>query len=191
MQEKWKDIPEYEGYYQISNLGRVKSLSRNRKGNKGSLVLVKEAILKYSIDKYGYPRQALSKDGKLKHIPIHRLVAICFTENKNSNIYIQINHIDGNKLNNTPENLEWCDAKYNTQEAIRLGLRCIGKGYKPRIDSKRIYQYKGDILIKIYPCLAEAIRATSHSKSAISNCLSGISKTSGGFIWLYEEKQTR
>jgi hypothetical protein len=186
MQEKWKDIPEYEGYYQISNLGRVKSLSRNRKGNKGSLVLVKEAILKYSIDKYGYPRQALSKDGNLKHIPIHRLVAICFTENKNSNIYTQINHIDGNKLNNTPENLEWCDAKHNTKEAIRLGLRCIGKSYKPRIDSKRISQFENGLYLKTYESLSEAVRQTNLSKSGINNCLNNRSKSCGGFFWKYE-----
>ena len=138
------------------------------------------------MDKNGYLIQALSSNGKLKHIPIHKLVATCFLENKNPEKYNQINHIDGNKANNIPENLEWCDAKHNTQEALRLGLRPIGKGYRPRIDSKRISQFHGGLYVKTYESLSEAVRNTKLSRSAINNCLNNRSKSCGGYFWKYE-----
>jgi hypothetical protein len=185
MKEKWMNIPNYEGSYQVSSLGRVKSLERYRKGNGQSFILVKESILKPKLNKYGYLTQALSSHGKLKHIPIHKLVAICFLENNNIEKHNQINHIDGNKSNNNPENLEWCDAKHNTQEALRLGLRCVGKGYRPRVDSKRISQFHDGIYIKTYESLSESVKATSLSRSAINNCLNNRSKSCGGYFWKY------
>jgi hypothetical protein len=187
MQEIWKDVVNYEGYYQISNFGVVKSLKRYRVGNKGALTLVKEKFLKPKFDRYGYLIQPLCKDKKVKHIPTHRLVCMAFVENINPIKFNQINHIDGNKLNNNPHNLEWCDAKHNMKEAFRLGLRG-GKPYKPRVDSSKIDQfYKTGELVKTYISLAEAERLSGVYKNAISNCLNGRAKTSGGFVWKYNK----
>ena len=184
--EEWKDVPRYEGIYQVSNFGRVKSLERYRVGNMGSPTLVKEKILKPKVDRYGYFVSTLSKDGKMNCFTIHRLVAMTFVPNKNVDLFTQVNHIDGNKKNNICSNLEWCDGKHNMQEAIRLGLRG-GKPYNPRIDSIPINQFDNNgILIKNYVNLAEASRETGILKSSLSNCLNGRSKSSGGFIWEYD-----
>ena len=120
MQEIWKDIEDYEGLYQVSNLGKVKSLPKlvNRKNN--SKYLTNEKILKPL--SFGYARVILSN----KSYSVHRLVAEAFIPNPN-NLPI-INHKDGNKQNNCIDNLEWCDYSYNNKEAYRIGLN---KSVKP------------------------------------------------------------
>ena len=104
--EIWKDIENYDGIYQISNFGRVKSLSRQTKSGK-----YKEIIKKPSLAGRGYYRLALCKNGKPKYYYIHRLVAKAFIPNPN-NLPL-VNHKDENKLNNNVNNLEWCDSEYN------------------------------------------------------------------------------
>ena len=106
MQEIWKDIPDYEGLYQVSNLGRVKSLTRKYKTRKNN-----ECIKSPSIAGKGYYRISLCKNGNIKYYYIHQLVAKTFIDNPNN--YKLVNHKDENKLNNYVNNLEWCDNKYN------------------------------------------------------------------------------
>lgn len=106
MKEIWKDIKGYEGLYQISNLGRVKSLARKYKSR-----VCKETIKKFSIDVKGYCKVNLCKNGKITYPRIHRLVAEHFILNPKK--LPQVNHIDENKQNNRVDNLEWCDNKYN------------------------------------------------------------------------------
>lgn len=122
MQEIWKDIKDYEGLYQVSNLGRVKSLKRlnydiNKKQN---VYIEKEMILKYSLNNKGYKMIKLQKNKQKKTIAIHRLVAQTFIPNPNN--FEQVNHIDGNKENNCVSNLEWCNNEYNHQHAIEHNL---------------------------------------------------------------------
>ena len=93
---KWKDIPGYEGLYQVSNLGEIKSLGNGKTR--------KEKILRLTKDKYGYLYITLSENGKLKKFKVHRLVAMAFIPNPNN--YTQINHKDENRSNNRVENLE-------------------------------------------------------------------------------------
>lgn len=122
--EIWKDIPEYEGLYQISNYGRVKSLDTiiNCKGARNIDKHLRHGrILKQSLNQKGYYYVNLSKNGKIKNVRIHRLVAKCFVDNP-SNLKL-INHIDGNKENNYYINLEWCDYSHNIKEAYRIGLK--------------------------------------------------------------------
>ena len=104
--EKWKDIKDYEGLYQASNLGRIKS---------------KHKILKQILRKDGYYFVNLSKNGKIKPIKVHRIIAQTFVNNKND--YNIINHIDGNKQNNKVSNLEWCTQSHNIKEAYRMGVK--------------------------------------------------------------------
>lgn len=103
MKEIWKDIEGYEGCYQVSNFGNVKSLNYMHTG--------KEQILKLKTKKSGYLQVNLCKDGKIKTYTIHRLVAKAFVENPDN--LPQVNHIDEDKTNNRFDNLEWCDQKYN------------------------------------------------------------------------------
>lgn len=106
MQEIWKDVVGYEGYYKVSNLGRVKSLDRIN--NKGVTQIGR--VLKCGY-RSGYKSVALSKNGKSVSCVIHRLVAIAFVPNKNNKP--QVNHIDEDKNNNNVNNLEWVTAKEN------------------------------------------------------------------------------
>ena len=106
-QEQWRPIEEYEGLYEVSNMGRVKSLERIDKNNH----LVKGKILKPVMMKNGYLRVDLSKEGKHKMFSVHRLVGMTFIPNPEG--LPQINHIDEDKTNNRVDNLEWCDCKYN------------------------------------------------------------------------------
>ena len=122
MKEIWKDIPNYEGLYQVSNLGRVKSLKRKKYDiNSKKIIFVgKDIILKNIINEKGYFKVCLRSNYKNKFYKIHRLVAQAFIPNPNE--YIEVNHIDGNKQNNCINNLEWCSHKHNMKEAYRLGL---------------------------------------------------------------------
>ena len=123
MKEIWKDIRGYEGIYQISNLGKVKSIGRNEQYEVNGKIINrvrKEKILSKCIDNQGYVIVALSLNRKIKYYKVHRLVATYFVSNtENKNI---INHIDGDKTNNIYTNLEWCTIKENTVHAYKNNL---------------------------------------------------------------------
>lgn len=162
MKEIWKDIKGYEGIYQVSDLGRVRSLKFG-----------KERILVGRKDSDGYLRVGLCKDGKEKTCRVHRLVAEAFIPNPDG--LPQVNHKDERKSNNVASNLEWCDCKYN----INYGMRT------ERI-SKTVYQYTLDSsLVGSYPSVREAGRRTGYSKSHISDCCRGERKQAYGFVWSY------
>lgn len=180
--EIWKDIKEYEGIYQVSNLGRVKSLSRFHKTDERYSLIgytSKERILKPGTDGWGYLYVALSKDKKRKNKRIHRLVAETFIPNiKNLQ---QVNHIDGNKKNNKVDNLEWCTYGHNEKEAYRLGLK------QSRIKGKPLYQcdLNGNI-IKKWNSINEIAKAMNYSSGTICSCCNKKrNKTYKGFIWRY------
>ena len=123
MSEEWKDIKEYNNY-QISNFGRIKSKNYKRQGY--------EKILKQSINGRGYYYVLISTKNKYKNLLIHKEVAKAFIDNKNN--YTDVNHKDGNKLNNNVENLEWCSRSYNITHAYKNGLKkgSMGMSYKKR-----------------------------------------------------------
>ena len=125
IEEIWKDIKGYEGYYQVSNLGRIKSLDR-MKNNQYNEYFMSGRILKSSIIKdKGYCRVSLNNGKGRKSKRVHRLVAEAFIPNLENKP--EVNHIDGNKLNNCADNLEWCTNKENIEHSIKTGLR---KNYK-------------------------------------------------------------
>lgn len=132
MKEIWKDIKGYEGLYQVSNLGNIKSLEKecnasNQFGCKFK-VKKKEKILKQHINKFGYKRVTLYKDLKSKNYQVHRLVAEAFITNIDN--LSQINHKDENKTNNNVDNLEWCSCSYN-----------INYGKRNKIVSNKLKQH--------------------------------------------------
>ena len=114
MKEIWKDIAGFEGHYQVSNLGHVKSLERIGYGGK----TIPERMLKQNLDGDGYPRIGLHKNGCTKTRHVHRLVAEAFILNPQN--YPEVNHKDENKQNNNANNLEWCTTKYNLTYGHRL-----------------------------------------------------------------------
>ena len=121
IKEIWKDVKGYEGLYQVSNLGRIKSFN----GYDGHKYIRREKILNPYKQKSGenYYRSVvkLIKNKNSKDYKVHRLVAKAFIPNPN-NLPV-INHIDGNPLNNRIDNLEWCTQKHNVEHAINMGLK--------------------------------------------------------------------
>lgn len=125
MEEEWRDIPNYEGLYQVSNLGRVKSLARKtNQTNKNRHV--KEKILCQRKQKYGYKEVTLRNNNKRVHHRVHRLVMLAFVGSSK----LPVNHIDGNKSNNIVSNLEYCTYQENT-------IHYYSNREKPKIDFYR------------------------------------------------------
>lgn len=116
--ENWKDICGYEGLYQVSDKGRIKSLARWVERTGQGPKFMPETIIR--LKEGDYYRVNLHKDGKMRTFLVHRIVAVTFISNPNG--YKIVNHIDGNKHNNTVENLEFCTSKENNRHARKHGL---------------------------------------------------------------------
>jgi len=187
--EVWKDITDYEGYYQVSNLGRVKSLKRYMFTKRGYLFPVKERILKNGFDKDGYHQVVLVKNRRRKTSRVHQLVAIQFIPNTNR--LPIINHVNGIKHDNRPENIEWCTHQYNAAYTYsHLGRRGItynkGKlGAKNPLSKYIIQMSVNNKKIKTWPGMSEASRNTGIQRSKIGSVCNGRRKTAGGFKWKF------
>ena len=171
MDEIWRDIEGYEGLYQISNKGRVKSLY------KGS-----ERILKPWDNGRGYLLVTLCKNGVALSKSIHRLVAISFIINPENKP--QVNHKDENKSNNCIENLEWATAKENNNYGTH-NERITGRPPVPIIQ----YSKSGEF-IRWWKSAREVERVLGIANSHIIDCCRGKQKSSGGFVWKYKEERT-
>ena len=198
MKEIWKDIEGYEGLYQVSNYGNIKSLSRVVKNAYG-IHRTEEKILKPQMKKKGYFQIQLSKDGKRKQMFVHRLVMENFVPNPNN--YPCINHKDENHINNKLENLEWCTYSYNNTYNDLHHRKMKNYNYEERnkkVDYKRIneilMQYRRKIVyqydlegnfIKEWKSGAEPIKAGIATKT-IYDCLVGKQKQHKGYKWSYE-----
>ena len=124
--ESWLDVKDYEGLYQVSDLGRVRSVDRSVLVNQSRyksprIIRRKGKVLKPGVDGKGYSVVGLSKSGKPKTLTVHRLVCIAFLPNPK--LKPAVNHIDGNPSNNTLRNLEWCTVKENNDHSYALNGR--------------------------------------------------------------------
>lgn len=179
MQEVWKDIAGYEGLYQVSDLGRVKSLDRYVDYGK-TTALRKGRILKPGKATGGYLQVELWKSGASSTKLIHRLVAEAFVPNGEN--LSEVNHKDENKENNSADNLEWCSRKYNIN---------YGTGNDRRIKNKVVAVVMCALdgtELKEFPSVSEAARAISGKcvKGNITECCNGRVKTACGYIWKYK-----
>lgn len=192
--EMWKDIKGFEGMYQISNKGRVRSLDRAVKQRNDSIQIKKGKVLVQTKNHKGYYLVGLNKNNKKYMKSVHRLVALAFIQNPEKKP--QVNHIDGNKKNNDSSNLEWVTASENITHAIKTGLftHCLKNAKRAsnkakRVNQKRVSQYGVDgTYIATFKSLVEAERVTSVSRRRISEVLRGRQKTAGNYIWKYAEK---
>lgn len=142
MEEIWKDIIGYEGLYQISNLGRVKSLEKTVKVGKQYNRFPEKILSNKCLDKNGYNIFSANKDGLQKTLKVHREVAKCFIPNPENKP--QVNHINGIKNDNRVENLEWCTNRENINHAYFNKLCVAAKGSKCGAS-----KYKEDDILKI------------------------------------------
>lgn len=188
MQEIWKDVKGYEGLYQVSNLGNVKSKSRvvnNRK--------IIGKILTPADTSKGYLGVSLYKNGSKKTASIHKLVAIAFIPKVKNKP--QINHKDGDKHNNKVDNLEWCNGSENLKHAFELGLKkpsktSLGKFGENHPNSKKVIQYDlNNKKIREFACLSDIKRELNFNLGNLSECCNGTRKTAYGFIWRYANEQ--
>ena len=168
--EEWRDVVGYEGRYQVSSMGRVKSFKWN-----------KERILKPSMDKDGYLLVTLCAGGKPKTLKVHRLVCEAFHENLENRP--EVNHINEDKTDNRACNLEWSTAKENCNHGTRNER--MAKGIAKAL-SKQVGQYTLDgELVKIWPSAIEVQRQAGFSQGNISQVARGKYKQAYGYIWKY------
>jgi hypothetical protein len=161
--EIWKDIEGFEGCYQVSNYGRIRSL-RNQRG-----IRKVPKILKPEIMKKGYLRIPLRKNYCQKHVMVHRLVAIAFVPNPLSLPYV--NHKDEDKSNNLASNLEWCTNEYNENYGTR-NLRTGLSRRKPIV----VYDAKGNFIAE-YPSINDAAAFYGINASRLAYYCRGLSGT--------------
>ena len=172
--ETWKEIKGYEGLYQVSNLGRIKSLPKHI----GNRYFSKEKIMKPQLINGNRLQVRLSREGTVKNFRVHRLVAENFIKNPYN--LPQVNHIDENPQNNNVNNLEWCDAKYNSNYGTRI--KRISEKHK-----KRIISLDNSGKIEYYDSTTEAQQKNNVSRSSIIKCCKQKQKTSLGLRWFYLE----
>lgn len=177
--EIWKDIVEYEGLYQVSNFGRVRSLDRYVNHYRGGKKIVKSKILEQDCSgNSGYKRVQLCKDGKQKHFSVHRLVAIAFLPNPDHLPFV--NHKDENKANNHVDNLEWCTHEYNDNYGTR-NIRMSETKKKPIIQ----YDKQGNF-IREWKSATDACIELKICKSSIYGVCAGRKKSAGGYKWQFK-----
>lgn len=178
MEEIWKDIEGYEGLYQVSNIGRVKSLKRTVNHKRLGVYTINERILSAADKGLGYMVVGLSKNGKTKTLRVHRLVAKAFIPNPKK--FDLINHKDKNTSNNIVSNLEWCDYQYNNTYADHSEVSSIALS-KPVIQ----YTMDGKFVARYYGAV-EAEKKTGICRTCIRDCCRGKLQSSGGFRWKLE-----
>lgn len=163
VQEIWKDIPDYEGLYKVSNFGNIKSVRKNK------------IMVPYS--NHGYLQLCLRKNNIAKTYKVHRLVAQAFIPNPNN--LPCINHKDENPSNNYVNNLEWCSVEYN----IKYGTRT-------EKTQKEIKQYDLDgNFIKNWKSIIEIERVMNIPHNNIIYCCQNKRKTAGNYMWKYAKEE--
>lgn len=175
MKEIWKDIENYYGLYQVSNIGNVKSLNYRRSGE--------ERILRLGVDRDGYLRVNLSKNGKCKTLLIHRLVLMTFNPIDNMDKF-DVNHRDENKKNNNLDNLEWCNRSYN----INYGTRTQRFAQSKSIPIVQLDPTTNKV-INVYHSSMEAKRQGFNHGNIIRCCQNKFSRPGNniykGYKWQY------
>lgn len=196
MKEIWEPIKNFEGLYEVSNIGRVRSLDKIIKKWDGHRLL-KGRILKPSSSKSGYQKIILTGKNKYKKtMLVHRLVALHFIDNPEN--FLQVNHIDGVKNNNTVHNLEWVTASENVQHSFDTGLK------KPSPKSTKLIKELGEKsnikinqldldgnLIKTWHSMTDASNKLGLNLASISMCCNPKYKRNkcGGFLWRYANEK--
>lgn len=185
--ENWKDIKGYEGFYQVSDLGRVKSLERDVFNQHGTVNRhIEEKILVPVSSNRGYSFVNLHKNGKSKIILVHRLVAMAFIENPENKP--QVNHIDEVKTNNAVFNLEWCDCQYNINYGTRTERMLQNRRSFKLENNPRAKAVFCEELNKKFDCAKRAEEELGISVSSICQACKGKTKTAGGFHWKYADE---
>lgn len=172
MEEVWRDIKGFENKYQVSNLGKVKSLNYFGGSN--------EQILKQKTNPNGYMYVSLWKNNKESQLRVHRLVAEAFIPNPDNKV--QVDHINCNRIDNRVENLRWCTRSENMRNPLTL-KKLIGKNAP---SARSVLQFSEDgYLVKRWFCMRDAEQVLGIKAQHISRCCRGERKSAGGYVWKY------
>jgi hypothetical protein len=178
--EIWKDIKGYEGFYQVSNLGNVRSV-------------IKKKVLKPQPNSKGYLRVQLKANGVGHHFLVHRLVALHFVDNPCESKNNIVNHLDCDFLNNSADNLEWTTLLGNTRHAIKCGRMKRTKEWLKHLRESNERNGKSVVGTNIktgetiyFACLNDCAKA-GFQPSCVCNCCKGIRKTHKGYKWGYAQ----
>lgn len=164
--EIWKDVPDYEGIYQVSNLGNVRSMNYRGTG------VVKLLVPTLSV---GYPRVMLSKNGNVRGFHVHRLVGMAFIPNPHG--YDCINHKDESRTNNRVENLEWCTKAYNNTYGTIQKRHAITR-------SKPILQILNGVVVKRWDSIKE-VADFGYDAANVCQCCKNTRYSHKGYEWRY------
>ena len=164
--EIWKDIPDYEGLYQVSNLGNVRSMNYHKSG---FVKLLTPTLI------VGYPRVMLSKNGASHGFLVHRLVAIAFIPNPHG--YDCVNHKDESRTNNRVENLEWCTKAYNNTYGTSQKRHAMTL-------SIPILQILNGVVVKKWDSIKDVV-AFGYNASNVCQCCKGKRYSHKGYEWKY------
>lgn len=185
--EEWKDIIGWEGFYQVSSFGRIKTIKKEVLRRDGTILVISEKIRKLSHQKNGYLKVQLVRNGKGISYWVHRLVAEAFIPNPENKP--QVNHKKGIKNDNRVSQLEWMTYEEDRKHAEDVLGHRWDKGIRPKgythVQSKSVAQidlYSGSI-VKIWESISMAIKETGIKN--ISNCALGKARQSGGYKWEY------
>jgi hypothetical protein len=181
IQEVWKDAAGYEGFYQVSNLGNVKSCERFVKHPRGGNKLLKSKDMRLNNDTHGYKVVSLCKEGRENTIKVHRLVANAFIENVDNKL--QVNHINGVKFDNNVFNLEWATPSENLKHAHSTGLK------KTSVNNERAvlaFDKLTNELVSNFVSISKASRELNISKCDVSAVLNNRQKTAKGYYFKYK-----
>lgn len=183
--EIWKQVDGYGGYYEVSNLGRVRSKERVTDIQSYCHIVRKPKILKGQFNG-NYFRVVMSYEGKYRQVLIHRLVAEAFLPNPNN--LPEINHKDEDKTNNNVSNLEWCTRLYNINYGTKKKRH---SEFMTKTKGRRVCQYtKTGELVNTFESITQASKATGIIHSSINMaCVHETQKTAGGYVWRYAEDE--
>ena len=174
-EEEWKAIRGYEGIYEVSNFGNVRSLPRYKRGNFDSKVFIEGKTIKQVKNNRGYYIVQLSKNNKVKNFSVHRLVAEAFIPNPNN--FPQVNHKDEDKSNNIVSNLEWMTLKRNINYGTRNKRMALTKG-----KNVKAFDDDGNFIMG-FCSMAVAEKITGINQGDISRCTLGKTEHAGGYVW--------
>lgn len=185
MEEIWKDVVGYEGYYQVSNLGRVKSISHRVRCRGGFRTLPTKLMSPQTNNKKNfYYFVRLHKNGVAKPYFVHRLVAAAFIDNPNN--LPQVNHKDGNKRNNNVNNLEWCSASENMHHAFNVGLITANITHYRGV---KAYRVKDNSFVGEYKSQHEAAKILGLNVAHICSVLHNRCEHTKGYYFRYSGKE--
>lgn len=173
----WKPVKGYEGYYEVSDAGNVRSIDRAVSCKNGMTKTLKGRNLAPTVHyANGYCSVMLTKNGKQKRHLVHRIVAEAFVSNPHG--FPEVNHKDENKENNAAENLEWCTHLYNN----RYGTK---QERLSKLKSRRVVMMRDGKTLETYPSETEAAAAVGGVQSGVSACCRGITSLYKGYEWAF------